>query len=395
MRRLLLLLSFWPLAAAAGEAAPASARRPIKIAVSAEFGHATSTSAEAVRRGAVVAIDELNAAGGLLGRPIELVVQDDRSIPSRAVENVEALAADPDVVAVLTGKHSPVVEELVPAVHRHRLPLVAPWSASDAIVDNGHSPNFVFRVSLNDTWGMEALVASAERRGLRRLGIILPNTGWGRSALRATERRVARGKGTSLVATTWYNTGDTTLLPLYGAVLDAHADAVLLVANEGEGAILVREVAALSPAQRRPILSHWGITGGQFARSAGAALRQVDLTVVQTYSFVGARGPAADRVLRRLRERFGVPGAREVESPVGVAHAYDAVHLVARAIRKAGSTDRSAIRDALERLGPYEGLVRTYRPPFTTARHEALGPEDVFLARFDEDGVLVPGEGRR
>jgi branched-chain amino acid transport system substrate-binding protein len=77
-------------------------------------------------------------------------------------------------------------------------------------------------------------------------------------------------------------------------------------------------------------------------------------------------------------------------SPPGVAHAYDLTHLLARAIDKAGTTDREKVRDALEKLGPYEGLVKHYHQPFSRDRHEALGPEQLFMARWRSDGVLVP-----
>lgn len=80
----------------------------------------------------------------------------------------------------------------------------------------------------------------------------------------------------------------------------------------------------------------------------------------------------------------------DIRAPVGVAHAYDAMHLLARAIAKAGSTERPAVREALERLGSYRGLVRHYQPPFTKDRHEALGPEQLLMARFRADGALVP-----
>jgi branched-chain amino acid transport system substrate-binding protein len=75
---------------------------------------------------------------------------------------------------------------------------------------------------------------------------------------------------------------------------------------------------------------------------------------------------------------------------VGAAQAYDLTHILALAIDRAGSTDRKAVRDALERIGTVRGLVKTYSPPFTPARHEALGPDDLLLARYRADGVLVP-----
>jgi branched-chain amino acid transport system substrate-binding protein len=377
---------------AASHALAAGARppTPVLLALDLEFGHATSTSAAAIHRGALVAAAEVNARGGVLrGRPLEIVTRDNRSVPARALENVRELAANPDVVAVMTGKFSPVVEELIPLVHELELPLLAPWSASDAIVRNGRNPNFVFRLSLNDTWAIEALFGAAERQGLRRVGLLVPNTSWGRSSLAAAERYTQGGGRASLVATSWYNWGDSSLEPAYRTLLRAGANAIVLVANEGEGSILVKEIARLPAEDRRPLFCHWGITGGEFVELAGDALGQVSLSVVQTYTFVGARDPDARRVLAALRDRFGVADARAVQAPVGVAHAYDLVHLLAKAIDAAGSTDRRAIRTALEHLGTHDGLVKTYRRPFTPARHEALEPRDVFLARFDRNGALV------
>ena len=61
-----------------------------------------------------------------------------------------------------------------------------------------------------------------------------------------------------------------------------------------------------------------------------------------------------------------------------------------RAINKAGSADRRKIRDALEQLGPYRGLVRHYERPFSAERHDALSPEQVFMARYDANDILTP-----
>ncbi|HPB76786.1 MAG TPA: ABC transporter substrate-binding protein, partial [Chromatiaceae bacterium] len=130
--------------------------------------------------------------------------------------------------------------------------------------------------------------------------------------------------------------------------------------------------------------------GGKFAQLAGPGLDELGFAVVQTYSFVGRDDPAARRVLTALRERYGIPGAEAVKSPVGVAHAYDLMHLLAQATDWAGSTDRAAVRAALENLGPYDGLVRHYDQPFTAERHDALSPAEVFMARMTADDRILP-----
>jgi ABC-type branched-subunit amino acid transport system substrate-binding protein len=71
-------------------------------------------------------------------------------------------------------------------------------------------------------------------------------------------------------------------------------------------------------------------------------------------------------------------------------HAYDLTHLLALAIEKAGSTDRAAIRTALENLGSYQGLAINTKRPFTPENHDALGQEYIFMAKYREDGVLIP-----
>ncbi len=364
--------------------------RPIVIGIDAEFGHATSTSAEAIKRGASIAIEEINRAGGVLGgRPLTLEIRDNRSVPNRAVENIQNLAANPDVVAVLTGKFSPAVMEAMPFAQKAHLPLLAAWSAADEIVDNGHSPNYVFRLSLRDDWALQAMLKHAAQTGARQVGLMVPNTSWGRSSLAAAERGIKKFANLRLAGVSWYNWGDKSLLAGYQQLRQAGAEVLLLVANEGEGSILVNELATLPAAERLPVISHWGVTGGKFFSLASPALGSVDFKVVQTYSFIGARDPVAQRLLASMKRQYGIEDARQIESPVGVAHAYDLVHLLARAIETAGSSDRRQVRDALERVRNYQGLVRFYREPFTPARHEALDPGAIFLAAYDRDGALV------
>ena len=87
---------------------------------------------------------------------------------------------------------------------------------------------------------------------------------------------------------------------------------------------------------------------------------------------------------------FGITRPEDVRAPTGVAHAYDLTHILAKAIDLAGSTERARVRDALEKVGNYRGLIKTYPQPFTNRRHEALGPEDLLMARFRPDGTLIP-----
>lgn len=379
-----------PMAGALGIARAAS-RTPVRVGVDAEFGLIDSTSAQAIELGMRIAVAEINAGGGVLGgRPLELVVRDNRSMPARAMANLQELAAMDDLVAVFGGKFSPVVLDAVPLVHQLRLPFIAVWSSADPIISNAHKPSYVFRVGLRDSLAMPKMLATARSRDLRRVGLLLANTGWGRSNLAAAQRYMSETGSPELAEVAWFNWGETSLLHRYQSLRQAGAQAVLVVGNDDDVAGLVREMAELPASERLPLLCHQGITGGRFAKLAQPALRSVDLSVLQTFSFFNLPKPARERFLKTSATVAGIGRIEDIEAPTGVAHAYDALHIVARAVNLAGRTERSAVRDALERVPEYRGLIRHYRPPFTPERHEALGSAELLMARYRDDGVLVP-----
>jgi branched-chain amino acid transport system substrate-binding protein len=364
---------------------------PVRVGLDAEFGLDNSTSAQAVELGLRTAIAEINRAGGVLGgRPVELVTKDHRSIPARGIRNIEEFARMPELVAVFGGRFSPVIIEELPTLKATKTLFLAPWSSADIIIDNEMRPNYVFRLSLRDSLAMPKLLQTAHKRGLGRVGLLLTNTSWGRSNLAAAEKFAAANKQLTIVKTAWYNWRDQTLVAKYQALRSAGAQSVILVANDDEAAVLVREVAALPKNERIPILSHWGVTGGEFVKQAGPALNAVDFSVIQTFSFFRADKTQLARFMRSVATVSPVRRIEDIRGPVGVAHAYDLMHILAKAIDLAGSTERKAVRDALEKVRAHRGLIKTYAPPFTPARHEALGARELLIARYREDGVLVP-----
>ncbi len=385
------------MASVAGMAALGSnwvrAAEPVVIGLDAEFGLDSSLSAQAVELGLRTALAQINAAGGVLGgRMLELVIKDHRSIPARGIRNLTEFAAMPNLVAVFGARFSPVIIEQLPTIKELKLPFMAVWSSADPIVENGMQPNYVFRLSLRDSLAMPKMLTAASERGLSRVGLLLTNTAWGRSNQAAAHKFVASAPQPKIVETAWHNWKDTTLLAQYERLLSAGAQAVLLVANDDEAAILVREIATLPPAKRVPIISHWGITGGEFVKQAGAALHEVDLSVIQTFSFFTADKTVLPHFMKHLAQVSEIRRIDDIRAPVGVAHAYDMMHILARAINLAGSSDRVKVRAALEKVKQHRGLIKLYQPPFTASRHEALGSEELLMARYRSDGVLIPAK---
>lgn len=366
----------------------AADRSPITIGLTAEFSVQGSHSAQSIEQGILLAIDEINAAGGVAGgRRLALETRDDRGVPARGVDNFRDFATRQDVAAVFCGRFSPVALEIAPLASQLGLPLLNPWAAADGITrSQGSQPNYAFRLSLTDSWAIETMLEHARRAGARQVALFVPNTAWGRSSEAALLAYAARRPGLRH-DTFWYNWGDTDFNDRLAQARARGAQALLTVTNEFEGLSILRQMAALPEAQRLPIISHWGLLGGDLATTAGATLQALDFSIVHTFSFSDRQTPRARAVADKLLQRFGIQ-ALQMRAQVGFAHAYDLTHLLARALNKAGAAGRTGLRQALEHLEPYDGLLTRYERPFTPTRHEALGPHLVRMARYDRNGHL-------
>ncbi len=369
-------------------ARPAWADKPaVRIAVIAEYGMKNSFSAQAIEKGVRLATEEINAAGGVLdGRKLEVITRDDRGVPARAIDHLTEVAAQPDVVAAFSGRMSPVALELVPVANREGILLLGSWGSANGFANNGARPNYAFRLSLNDTLAINAMLRHTLARKLENVVVFLPNTAWGRSNQAEIEKFADQHKQLRPEFVV-YNWGDTQFGDKLARARATGAQALIMIANEAEGSRIVEQMAALPATQRLPIISHWGIAGGRFHEMVGPAMDQVDLVVVQTFSFHNAKGERARQVARLYQKTYGEP-AEKMLAQVGFAHAYDLTHLLALAINKAGTTQRSAVRDAMETLPPYDGLLRRYKRAFTPDNHEALNSEQVSMARYREDDTL-------
>lgn len=391
---LLKICSIWSRACAAlllAVAVGAQAADPVYIGIDEAFGIKSNTAPRAIERGVRAAVEEINARGGVLGgRHLRILTTDNQSVSARGRDNFIELAGKPDLIAVLTGKFSPVTVETVPEADRLKVPLISVWGSADQITDKLASPSFVFRLSLKDSWGVEAMLLRAKTsRKARDVCVLLPNTAWGRSGERVLIAK-APVHGMRLVDTRWYNWGDQSYLDHLRSCEAAGGQALVLVANEREGALLVSQMASLPKARRLPIIAHWGVTGGAMHELAGAALDEVDMQVIQTFTFINNPRPAARRLAAWIQKDAGLKSVDQIQSPVGSAHAYDMTHLLAMAVDKARSTQGDAIRKALESLPPFEGAVRRYAPAFTATRHDALSAREVLFVRIERSGALTP-----
>lgn len=387
-------LVFWVCASAAQAFAqtPAiSQNPPVWIGFDDAYGVKTNTSAMVSEWGIKAALEEINNNGGVLnGRPLKLMTTDNKGVSARGKDNFVQLAGTKDLVAVLSGKYSPISVEMLPEAHRLNVPLISVWGSADPITDHDYNPSYSFRVSLKDDWGVEAMMKRlSSKYRVRQACAILPNTAWGRSAERVIQEKSAQNTAKFSVVR-WYNWGDTSFKEHYKACLDSRTQGLLFVGNEKEGAILLKEIAAQTPPMRLPVVAHWGAVGGTLHELVKEELSMVRIDFIQTFTFINNKRPRAVFLAEWILKNNGLKSTLEIPSPVGAAHAYDTVHLLAKAIDIAQTTSPQKIRDALEKLPAFHGAVRHYAKPFTSQRHDALDKSQVLFVKLTPSGQLIP-----
>lgn len=369
----------------------AEAQEPIRIGQISALSGPSAQSGEAIARGLTIAIEEINSAGGLLdGRKLELVQRDDQSSPPRGLTAARELIFNEKVAAVFGGIDSPVALAIVPLANQEKVPFVISWAAATGITRNNTDPNYVFRVSAVDALvDVKLLDYASKKFGAKKIGLMLINNPWGQSNQKGLEAADAENDAAEIVGAEKFEAADVDMVPQLTRLREAGAEAIVLVSTAPPGAQMMKSRERMGWSV--PVVSHWGISGGRFPELAGPTAGEAHF--IQTYSFFGEQSEAGKRVLETLKAKYpDIKGPEDIFSPVGTANAYDAMHLLALAIKQAGSTDGPAIQQALEKLGTeYAGLIKTYSAPFSATDHDALGSDDYIMVRYQGDQV-VPAE---
>jgi branched-chain amino acid transport system substrate-binding protein len=169
-------------------------------------------------------------------------------------------------------------------------------------------------------------------------------------------------------------------------VKDAGADTVIVWALDREGNQILRGMDKIGyrPAN---IVGAWGLAGN-LGEIAGKLANGV--LVFQTYIWTGKLDPKGEAVWKTIQSKYNLKTPQDIKMGSGIANSYDAVYIIAQAITKAGSFDRTKVRDALFQVN-YDGLVAKYEPAFekTQERQDAILPKYYKLSAW-HDGKLLP-----
>lgn len=360
--------------------------QPLVIGIDADLSAVAVEGGIAITRGVELAVDEINAQGGILGRPVKIESRDHRGNPSRGLHNIAQFSENPNLLAVIGGVHTPVVLAEIDAIHKNNILMLVPWAAGTAIIDNGYTPNNVFRVSVRDSEAAIVLIEHAKKSGFNRVALVLERTGWGRSNQVSLEQAAA-SNGINIEAIHWINWQQKDFSGAIASIKESDVDAIILVSNVPEGVVVLDEMARQGIAEL-PVISHWGIASGELPSKLETPIGRFNIAVLQTFHFKHQKNDKAQGLLEAYHQKYGLVDASAIGGVTGLAHAYDLTHLVATAARKAASINVDKLREALESLTNIEGAVKTYRFPFTHERHDALWAKDYFMTTFNEQGYL-------
>ena len=345
----------------------------IKIGLSAAFSGPNAAAGQAMARGAELALDEINKAGGVLGRQLVLVTRDNEHKLDRGVAQTRELIEREGCVAILGSQGSFIGLAVIDTIHELKVPWFALSVGGVGIIENNRKPNYMFRVATNDREVARFLVNyGVDRAGAKKFGILNEDTGWGVPAI-ADLQAALKARQLEAVSMDKMKVGDSDFTPQMLRARDAGADTILTFSNAVEMANALKAGNKLGYKPR--VISAWGLANPTLPSLAGPLSDGV--MVMQTFTFVQNPRPKAMEVFKALVDKYkDTKDPMEVPLPSFLGNSYDATQMIALAIGKAASTEGPKLHAALESLGAYDGLVKSYNNPFSSDRHEALGPED-------------------
>jgi len=357
-------------------ASPAAAAEPIKIGVILPFTGGSSLAGTEVFSGVTLALEEVNAAGGVLGRPIELVKEDDESVPTKGVTAAQKLITRDRVVALIGTYNSAVALPASDVARKAKIPMVTGGSTAVSVTkaNTPGDPWFFRHFPGSDEQGTQSAQDVVLRLKKKRLAILYENTAYGKD-LEKTFREVTAKVGATVVSSETYNQGDPDFYTQLTKLKSLAPDGVYIAGLIAEGAAILRQARELGLGTQ--FIGSGGLMSDKLIELAGPSSEGFAISTMYEPS---TNNPVGAEFGKRFAKRFGV--AANTHSALG----YDAMRVVADAVRRAGSTDGAAIQKAL--MATKEFLT-VQGPPGTRTAFDDIGG-----AHF-KIGLSVVKDGKR
>lgn len=317
--------------------------KPVRIGAIISRSGAASFYGEQVARGFDLAVEQINASGGVRGRPIELLYRDDSTNPELGLAALRELVEKERVRMILGAVSSTVTMRLAPYCERNHVILISPSASAPQLTEAGE---YVFRTYPSDVLEGVSMADFARDLGLDRVAVLAVDNAYGESLARAFGERF-HASGGSVVASLTFPEGDATAIANAVAALPALAPRGLYVpAYVGDVASVLK---LLHATRLRPIVLGTSAAAPELVREAGIAAENLVFPM-------SVFDPTADSAsVRAFAAAFSERYAAEPD--VYAAHAYDTVRVLAAAAERKGSWDTDEIRDALLHMDDYEGAT--------------------------------------
>ncbi len=322
----------------------AAAPHAIRVGHVASLTGDTATFGRSADRGMRLAIEELNARGGVLGRPIELITEDDRSVTEEARSAAQKLLQRDRVVALLGEVASSRSLAAAPEAQRAKVPMISPASTNPKVTEVG---DYVFRTCFIDPFqGAVMARFAADELGARRVAILFDFKQDYSVGLADFFRRTFAELGGEIVADERYTSGDIEFRAQLTTIRAASPDAIFVPGYYTELGLIARQARELGI--EVPLLGGDGWDSEKTLEIGGAA---VEGYFFSTHYAADSDSPAVQEFVKRYRDAHG-----ELPDAMG-ALGYDTARILADALARAGSTDGPKLRDAIAATRDFEGVT--------------------------------------
>jgi len=312
-----------------------------------EYGSLTGTTATfgiSTDNGIKLAFDEINAAGGVLGKPLKVLVEDDRSQPEEATTAVTKLINQSKVVAVLGEVSSSRSLAAAPICQANKVPMVSPSSTNPRVTQVGDN---IFRVCFIDPFQAPVMAKfAANTLKIKRVAILTDVRNDYSIGLQTFFRQNFRSLGGEIVAEQSYSEGDSDFRAQLTQIKAADPQAIYVPGYYTEVATIARQARELGITV--PLMGGDGWDSPKLFEIGGEAL---DGCYLSNHYSVDDPSPAIQKFVQDYKKKYNqVPDAL-------AALGYDAAKILADAIKRAGSTDGEKVRDALKGVKDFVGVT--------------------------------------
>jgi branched-chain amino acid transport system substrate-binding protein len=362
------------------------AAEPIKIGVTGPFTGGSAPMGASMRDGVKLAVTEINAKGGVLGRQIQMVERDDEAKPERGVQIAQELINKEKVVATVGFINTTVALASQRFYQDARIPVMNNVATGSIITKQfaDKPENYVFRNSANDTIQSAMIVQEAvARRGFKKVAILADSTSYGQLGREDLEKTLQQ-KGMKAVAVEKYNLKDVDMTSQLLKAKQAGAEVVLTYGIGPELAQIANGMEKLN--WKVPMIGSWTLAMANFIDNAG---KNADGTRMPQ-TFIQDPNTAKRKAFIDAYVKAYKPAAGRMPSAVSAAQGYDSIYLLAAAMKQAGSTAGPKVLAALENLNEkVEGVVTTYNKPYSKADHEAINLENTAFGEVRGGRVVL------